>query len=41
MMQAVAIACLTALILVFFAHEIAQRKKRRLRSPGVFRGPNA
>lgn len=41
MKQALAITFLLCIILFFVVHEIAQRKKRRLRSPGVFRGPNA
>ena len=37
-MQAVAIAGIAMLFLVFLAHEIATRKRRKLRSPDVYRG---
>lgn len=41
MKQAIAITCLVCLILGFVVHEIATRKKRKLRSPQIYRGPNS
>lgn len=41
MKQALAITCLVCLILGFVVHEIATRKKRKLRSPQIYRGPHA
>lgn len=37
-MQAIAIAGIATVFLAFLAHEIATRKRRKLRSPEIYRG---